>query len=84
MMERISKLGLGSRFCSGVRKSEKGWVRAWGRHSSEREHDSHLPSTLSRMKVTSANILQLVVQPSTYDQELVVRIPLDMVAGLNT
>lgn len=36
------------------------------------------------MKVTSANILQLVVQPSTYDQELVVRIPLDMVAGLNT
>ncbi|XP_031229587.1 BPI fold-containing family B member 1 [Mastomys coucha] len=36
------------------------------------------------MKVTSANILQLVVQPSIYDQELVVRIPLDMVAGLNT
>ncbi|KAL1765270.1 BPI fold-containing family B member 1 [Sigmodon hispidus] len=36
------------------------------------------------MKVTSANILQLAVQPSTYDQELVVRIPLDMVAGLNT
>ncbi|XP_038187793.1 BPI fold-containing family B member 1 [Arvicola amphibius] len=36
------------------------------------------------MRVTSANILQLVVQPSTYDQELVVRIPLDMVAGLNT
>ncbi|XP_055458341.1 BPI fold-containing family B member 1 [Psammomys obesus] len=36
------------------------------------------------MKVTSANILQLVVEPSTYDQELVVRIPLDMVAGLNT
>lgn len=24
MMKRISKLGLGSRFCSGVRKSEKG------------------------------------------------------------
>ncbi|XP_051048861.1 BPI fold-containing family B member 1 [Phodopus roborovskii] len=36
------------------------------------------------MKVTSANILQLAVQPSTYDQELVIRIPLDMVAGLNT
>ncbi|XP_052581685.1 BPI fold-containing family B member 1 [Peromyscus californicus insignis] len=36
------------------------------------------------MKVTSANIPQLVVQPSTYDQELIVRIPLDMVAGLNT
>ncbi|CAO2578197.1 BPI fold-containing family B member 1 [Lemmus lemmus] len=36
------------------------------------------------MRVTSANILQLAVQPSTYDQELVVRIPLDMVAGLNT
>ncbi|KAK7796803.1 hypothetical protein U0070_014930, partial [Myodes glareolus] len=36
------------------------------------------------MRVTSANILQLAVQPSTYDQELVVRIPLNMVAGLNT
>ncbi|ERE71119.1 long palate, lung and nasal epithelium carcinoma-associated protein 1 [Cricetulus griseus] len=36
------------------------------------------------MKVTSANILQLAVQPSAYDQELVVRIPLDMVSGLNT
>lgn len=36
------------------------------------------------MKVTSANILQLAVHPSNYDQELIVRIPLDMVAGLNT
>ncbi|XP_008833062.1 BPI fold-containing family B member 1 [Nannospalax galili] len=36
------------------------------------------------MKVTSANILQLVVEPSTYKQELVVRIPLDMEAGFNT
>ncbi|XP_050999508.1 BPI fold-containing family B member 1 [Acomys russatus] len=36
------------------------------------------------MKVTSARIPQLVVEPSTYDQELVVRIPLNMVAGLNT
>lgn len=36
------------------------------------------------MKVTSANILKLIVEPSTHDQELVVRIPLDMVAGFNT
>ncbi|XP_037357505.1 BPI fold-containing family B member 1 [Talpa occidentalis] len=36
------------------------------------------------MKVTSANILQLQVQPSAYSQELVVKIPLDMVAGFNT
>ncbi|XP_017369762.1 BPI fold-containing family B member 1 [Cebus imitator] len=36
------------------------------------------------LKVTTANILQLQVKPSANDQELLVRIPLDMVAGLNT
>ncbi|XP_008054513.1 BPI fold-containing family B member 1 [Carlito syrichta] len=36
------------------------------------------------LKVTSANILQLQVQPSAHNQELEVKIPLDMVAGLNT
>ncbi|XP_016056132.1 PREDICTED: BPI fold-containing family B member 1 [Miniopterus natalensis] len=36
------------------------------------------------LKVTSANILQLQVEPSTKDQELMVKIPLDMVAGFNT
>ncbi|KAM4842702.1 BPI fold-containing family B member 1 [Thomomys bottae] len=36
------------------------------------------------LRVTSANILQLQVEPTVEDQELVVRIPLDMVAGFNT
>ncbi|XP_042787173.1 BPI fold-containing family B member 1 isoform X1 [Panthera leo] len=36
------------------------------------------------LKVTSANILQLLVQPSDEGQGLAVKIPLDMVAGLNT
>ncbi|XP_042550582.1 BPI fold-containing family B member 1 [Dipodomys spectabilis] len=36
------------------------------------------------LRVTSASILQLQVQPTVKDQELVVRIPLDMVAGFNT
>ncbi|XP_004868002.1 BPI fold-containing family B member 1 [Heterocephalus glaber] len=36
------------------------------------------------LKVTSASILQLQVQPSTYYQEIMVKIPLNMVAGLNT
>ncbi|KAK2504436.1 hypothetical protein MC885_016586 [Smutsia gigantea] len=36
------------------------------------------------MKVTSANILQLQVQPSANGQELVVKVPLSMVAGFNT
>nr|XP_045013551.1 BPI fold-containing family B member 1 [Jaculus jaculus] len=36
------------------------------------------------MKIISANILQPRVHPSSYDQELVVRIPLDMVVGFNT
>ncbi|XP_075383904.1 BPI fold-containing family B member 1 [Tenrec ecaudatus] len=36
------------------------------------------------LKVTSASILQVQVQPSTDGQELVVKIPLDMVAGFNT
>ncbi|KAG8524104.1 BPI fold-containing family B member 1 [Galemys pyrenaicus] len=36
------------------------------------------------MKVTSASILQLHVQPSADSQELVVTVPLDMVAGFNT
>lgn len=36
------------------------------------------------LKVTSASILQLQVQPLPNGQELLVKIPLDMVAGLNT
>ncbi|XP_010626700.1 BPI fold-containing family B member 1 isoform X1 [Fukomys damarensis] len=36
------------------------------------------------LKVTSASILQLQVQPSTSYQEIMVKIPLNMVAGLNT
>nr|XP_025732349.1 BPI fold-containing family B member 1-like [Callorhinus ursinus] len=36
------------------------------------------------LKITSANILQLQVEPSDEGQGLAVRIPLDMVAGLNT
>ncbi|XP_066242709.1 BPI fold-containing family B member 1-like [Saccopteryx leptura] len=36
------------------------------------------------LKVTSANILQPQVLPSADDQELTVKIPLDMVAGFNT
>ncbi|XP_032275263.1 BPI fold-containing family B member 1 [Phoca vitulina] len=36
------------------------------------------------LKVTSANILQLQVDPSDEGQGLAVKIPLDMVAGLNT
>ncbi|XP_012583556.1 PREDICTED: BPI fold-containing family B member 1 [Condylura cristata] len=36
------------------------------------------------IKVTSANILQLQVQPSVNNQELVVKIPLDMTASFNT
>nr|XP_036868766.1 BPI fold-containing family B member 1 isoform X3 [Manis javanica] len=36
------------------------------------------------LKVTSANILQLQVQPSANGQELVVKVPLSMVAGFNT
>ncbi|XP_036101424.1 BPI fold-containing family B member 1 [Molossus molossus] len=36
------------------------------------------------LKVTSANILQLQVEPSADNQELTVKIPLDMVAGFNT
>lgn len=36
------------------------------------------------LRVTSANVLQLQVQPSTYYQEMMVRIPVNMVAGLNT
>ncbi|XP_022349824.1 BPI fold-containing family B member 1 [Enhydra lutris kenyoni] len=36
------------------------------------------------LKVTSANILQLQVEPSDEGQGLTVKIPLDMVAGLNT
>uniref|UniRef100_A0A8C9NZM9 Lipid-binding serum glycoprotein N-terminal domain-containing protein n=1 Tax=Spermophilus dauricus TaxID=99837 RepID=A0A8C9NZM9_SPEDA len=34
--------------------------------------------------VTSAAITQLQIQPSDQDQELVIKIPLDMVAGFNT
>ncbi|XP_004393248.1 PREDICTED: BPI fold-containing family B member 1 [Odobenus rosmarus divergens] len=36
------------------------------------------------LKITSANILQLQVEPSDEGQGLAVKIPLDMVAGLNT
>ncbi|XP_023570675.1 BPI fold-containing family B member 1 isoform X2 [Octodon degus] len=36
------------------------------------------------LRVTSASILQLQVQPSPYYQEMMVRIPVNMVAGLNT
>ncbi|KAK1337396.1 hypothetical protein QTO34_002022 [Cnephaeus nilssonii] len=36
------------------------------------------------LKITSANILELQVQPSADDQELIVNIPLDLVAGFNT
>nr|XP_040131365.1 BPI fold-containing family B member 1 [Ictidomys tridecemlineatus] len=36
------------------------------------------------LKVTSAAITQLQIQPSDQDQELVIKIPLDMVAGFNT
>ncbi|XP_030885189.1 BPI fold-containing family B member 1 [Leptonychotes weddellii] len=36
------------------------------------------------LKVTSANVLQLQVDPSDEGQGLAVKIPLDMVAGLNT
>ncbi|XP_047397394.1 BPI fold-containing family B member 1 [Sciurus carolinensis] len=36
------------------------------------------------LKITSAAIPQLQLQPSAQDQELVVKIPLDLVAGLNT
>ncbi|KAM5305895.1 BPI fold-containing family B member 1-like isoform 1-T2 [Glossophaga mutica] len=36
------------------------------------------------LKVTSANILQVQVQPSANNQELIVTIPLDMVVGFNT
>ncbi|XP_059563560.1 BPI fold-containing family B member 1 [Myotis daubentonii] len=36
------------------------------------------------LKITSANIMELQVQPSADDQELIVNIPLDLVAGFNT
>ncbi|KAM5245908.1 BPI fold-containing family B member 1 [Ctenodactylus gundi] len=36
------------------------------------------------LKVTSANIPRVQVQPAVYDQELMVRIPMEMVAGFNT
>ncbi|XP_008147990.2 BPI fold-containing family B member 1 [Eptesicus fuscus] len=36
------------------------------------------------LKITSANILEMQVQPSADDQELIVDIPLDLVAGFNT
>ncbi|KAF5917868.1 hypothetical protein HPG69_010021, partial [Diceros bicornis minor] len=36
------------------------------------------------LKVTSAYVLQLQIQPSADSQELVVKVPLDMVAGFNT
>ncbi|KAL2763825.1 BPI fold-containing family B member 1 precursor, partial [Daubentonia madagascariensis] len=36
------------------------------------------------LKVTSANILQLQVHTTANNQELIVKIPLDMVAGFNT
>ncbi|XP_037667617.1 BPI fold-containing family B member 1 isoform X2 [Choloepus didactylus] len=36
------------------------------------------------LKVTSANVLQVQVQPSANGQELIVKIPVDMVAGFNT
>ncbi|XP_007522769.1 BPI fold-containing family B member 1 [Erinaceus europaeus] len=45
---------------------------------------SSILSYIVWLKVTSANILQLQVQPSTDGQELMVKIPLDMVAGFNT
>lgn len=47
-------------------------------------HGSYLSHVPSRLKVTSANILQLQVDPSDESQGLAVKIPLDMVAGLNT
>lgn len=47
-------------------------------------HESNLSHIPSRLKVTSANILQLQVEPSDEGQALTVKIPLDMVAGLNT
>ncbi|CAK6447590.1 unnamed protein product [Pipistrellus nathusii] len=36
------------------------------------------------LKITSANIQELQVQPSSDSQELIVNIPLDLVAGFNT
>lgn len=47
-------------------------------------YESHVSHVPPRLKVTSANILQLLVQPSDEGQGLAVKIPLDMVAGLNT
>uniref|UniRef100_A0A452SP76 BPI fold containing family B member 1 n=1 Tax=Ursus americanus TaxID=9643 RepID=A0A452SP76_URSAM len=53
-------------------------------NSVQERHGSYLSHVPSRLKVTSANILQLQVDPSDESQGLAVKIPLDMVAGLNT
>ena len=47
-------------------------------------HESHLSRVPSRLKVTSASILQLQVQPLDDGRELMIHVPLDMVAGFNT
>ncbi|XP_077016016.1 BPI fold-containing family B member 1 [Tamandua tetradactyla] len=63
--------------------------------SAMQEEQARQSSVLGRMvksilkyvtwvKVTSADILQVQVQPSATGQELMVKVPMDMVAGLNT
>lgn len=56
----------------------------WADAQLSMKHGSYLSHVPSRLKVTSASILQLQVQPLPNGQELLVKIPLDMVAGLNT
>uniref|UniRef100_A0A8D2GTS3 Lipid-binding serum glycoprotein N-terminal domain-containing protein n=1 Tax=Urocitellus parryii TaxID=9999 RepID=A0A8D2GTS3_UROPR len=59
-------------------------LSAMREESSRAEHDSYFSRIPSRLKVTSAAITQLQIQPSDQDQELIIKIPLDMVAGFNT
>lgn len=81
MLGRSQWTRLGSSCRLGTRGDRKeGEDHVWGRCSDE----SHLSLIPSRLKVTSASILQLQLQPSADGQEMMVKIPVDMVAGFNT
>lgn len=68
----------------GVGDRKDGGKLVWGRCSVNMRHDSHLSRVPSRLKVTSASIHQLQVQPLHDGRELMINVPLDMVAGFNT
>ena len=48
------------------------------------KHKTQPSHVLSRLKVTSASIHQLQVQPLADSQQLMIKVPLDIVAGFNT